>query len=159
MRKAFLLATLTSIIAALPAAGFGQVKVGTEFQVNSYTTSDQYFPSVSHGSDGSFVVVWQSSGQDGSGVAVEGQRYDSTGAAAGTEFQVNSYTTGDQRDPSVSHGSDGSFVVVWDSYGQDGSSFAVEGQRFCPEGDTVCQQIFADGFESGDSTQWSKTVP
>ena len=120
---------LATIAVAFPVAASGQIMVGLEFQVNSYTTGGQSRPIVSHGSDGSFVVVWQSLGQDGSEFAVEGQRYDSTGAPSGTEFQVNSYTTSAQVRPSVSHGSDGSFVVVWDSYTQDGSGSAVEGQR------------------------------
>ena len=134
--------------------------VGTEFQVNSYTTSSQSNPIVSHAADGSFVVVWQSNGQDGLGYATEGQRYDDAGAPAGNEFQVNTYTTGYQGFPSIAHAGNGSFVVVWHSDGQDGSNRAIEGQRFCPEGDTGCLGlIFADGFESGDTSAWSSSVP
>ncbi len=40
--------------------------VGTEFQVNSYTTHFQYLPAVAAGADGAFVVAWTSYGQDGS---------------------------------------------------------------------------------------------
>ena len=150
---------LATIVVAFPLAASGQIMVGPEFQVNTYTTSAQAGPSVSHGSDGSFVVVWQSYGQDGSGAAVEGQRYDSTGTPSGDEFQVNSYTTNSQYNPSVSHGSDGFFVVVWESYEQDGSGSAVEGQRFCSDSSAVCAEIFADGFESGDTSAWSNAVP
>jgi hypothetical protein len=45
---------------------------------------------------GGFVVVWQSFSQDGSYFGVFGQRYDSNGAASGSEFQVNTYTARDQ---------------------------------------------------------------
>jgi hypothetical protein len=38
----------------------------------------------------------------------------------GSEFQVNTYTTGYQQKSSVATDSDGDFVVVWGSYGQDG---------------------------------------
>ena len=38
---------------------------GAEFQVNTYTSSNQSFPSVSALSDGGFVVTWRSDGQDG----------------------------------------------------------------------------------------------
>jgi len=41
--------------------------VGSEFQVNTYTTGAQYFPSVAMDATGNFVVVWTSSGQDGDG--------------------------------------------------------------------------------------------
>ena len=54
--------------------------VGSEFHVNTYTTDDQYASSVAADAAGNFVVVWQSFGQDGSGLGVFGQRYDATGA-------------------------------------------------------------------------------
>ena len=50
-------------------------------------------------SDGGFVVTWTSDGQDGSGYGVYGQRYSSTGAAVGSEFQVNTATLHDQLRP------------------------------------------------------------
>jgi hypothetical protein len=104
---------------------------GMEFQVNSYTTSSQYHPAVSVNPDGSFVIVWGSSaGQDGSASSIRGLRFDSTGAPNGTEFSVNTYTTSYQNRPMVSSRGDGSFVVVWASFGQDGSNFGVHGQRF-----------------------------
>ena len=49
--------------------------VGLEFPVNSYTTSTQFAPSVAVDGAGSFVVVWNSGGQDGSGNGVFGQRF------------------------------------------------------------------------------------
>ncbi len=44
---------------------------------------------------------------------VYGQRYDNSGSAVGSEFRVNSYTTGDQRTPTVAMDGAGDFVVVW----------------------------------------------
>ena len=35
------------------------------------------------------------------------------GGAWAAEFQVNQYTTGDQRRPTVSHDSSGGFAVAW----------------------------------------------
>jgi hypothetical protein len=56
----------------------------------------------------------------------------------GAEFQVNSYTTGDQGGftgpPQVARGDDGRFVVVWRSAGQDGSGGGVFGQRYTRPG-------------------------
>ena len=43
--------------------------------MNIYTTSDQYHPAVAADSDGGFVVVWESLGQDGSSHGVFAQRY------------------------------------------------------------------------------------
>ncbi|MBP9727511.1 MAG: hypothetical protein KBD83_08645, partial [Gammaproteobacteria bacterium] len=103
---------------------------GNEFRVNSYTNSDQMYSSVAAFANGGFVVTWQSDGQDGSGFGVYGQRYDVTGVADGNEFRVNSYTNSHQIYPSVAALADGSFVVTWHSYKQDGSGFGVYGQRY-----------------------------
>ncbi len=52
------------------------------------------------------------------------------------EFQVNTYTTEQQRRPVVSHAPDGSFVVVWSSRIQDGGGGdSVQAQRFDSNGD------------------------
>jgi hypothetical protein len=72
---------------------------GEDFQVNTYTTGYQSNPAVAADAAGNFVVVWkstESAGADTSGSSVQGRRYDSGGAAFGDEFQVNTYTTGDQ---------------------------------------------------------------
>jgi hypothetical protein len=79
---------------------------------------------------GNFVVVWTSQLQDGSSNGVFGQRYESSGAALGPEFRVNTYTTDNQSAPSITADTTGNFVVVWDSVGQDGSSNGVFGQRY-----------------------------
>jgi hypothetical protein len=104
--------------------------VGPEFQVNSYTTSDQLLPQVAFDQDADpFVVVWQSNGQDGDGPGVFGQRYAAWGPAYGGEFRVNSYTTLAQGLPVVA-GIPSGFVVVWQSMGQDGSDYGIFGQRY-----------------------------
>ena len=117
--------------------------VGSEFEVNTYTTSGQYRTSVAVGSDGDFVVVWESngsSGGDSAGISIQGQRYDSAGSAVGSQFGVNTYTTSNQYRPSVAVGSDGDFVVVWESNGSSGgdnSSFSIQGQRYDSAGSAV----------------------
>ena len=114
-------------------------RVGTEFQANTYTTSFQRFPQVSGDGAGNFVVVWESYFQDGSGYGIFGQRYDSGGGQAGTEFQVNTYTTSSQYFPQVRGDSAGNFVVLWDS--PDGSSFGVFGQRYDSSGVQVGTEV------------------
>src|SRR5262245_59935861 len=89
-------------------------KTGPEFRVNSYTTGTQYSSAIAANPDGSVVVVWSSYGQgEVFGTDVRGQRFDASGGMLGTEFRINTYTTGFQRVPSVAAGPDGSFVVVW----------------------------------------------
>jgi hypothetical protein len=112
-------------------------KVGSEFQVNTWTTDEQENPSITSLSNGEFVVVWQSNDQDGSYYGVYGQRFDSNGNKVGSEFQVNTWMTNDQEYPSITSLSNGGFVVVWESYGQDGSFLGVYGQRFDSNGNKV----------------------
>src|SRR5688572_17193097 len=56
------------------------------------------------------------------------------GNPVGPEFLVNTYTPQGQHLPSVAVDSTGNFVVVWDSYYQDGSSDGVFGQRYASSG-------------------------
>jgi len=115
------------------AAGTPQ---GSQFQVNTYTTSTQFVPSVAMDADGDFVVVWTSYGSGGTDMSfgsIQGQSYNAAGSAVGSEFQVNTYTTTGQNDPKVALDADGDFVVVWHSNasgGTDTSDDSVQGQRF-----------------------------
>jgi len=110
------------------------VPLGGEFRVNTFTTSNQRFPSVASDSAGNFVVAWFSADQDGSGNGIFGQRYASNGAPVGAEFRINAYTTGHQFTPQVASDPAGNFVVVWYSGGQDGFGYGVFGQRFASNG-------------------------
>ena len=74
----------------------------------------------------------------------------------GEQFQVNSHTTGNQKEPSVAIDARDNFVVVWQSStsgGTDTFGNSIQGQRYSSG------IVFADGFESGDMSVWSTTVP
>jgi hypothetical protein len=118
----------------------GGSKIGGEFQVNTYTTSNQSGPSIASDSAGNFVVVWESygsAGSDTSAWSVHGRSYGASGSPTSAEFQVNSYTTDDQFIAAVASNSAGTkFVVVWESNGSAGSdtsNSSVQGQRYLPE--------------------------
>ena len=104
--------------------------LGSEFRMNSYTAGEQAAPSLAAIADGDWVAVWQSSGPDGSGSGIFGQRFTAGGVALGTEFAINTYLTNHQALPAVSSLADGGFVVVWQSDGQDGSGYGIFGQRY-----------------------------
>jgi hypothetical protein len=109
--------------------------VGDEFRANAYVTSIQAMPAVAIDPAGNFVVVWQSSGQDGNGYGVFGHRYDVNGASLGADFQVNTYVTGNQANPDVAYTADGGFVVVFQ--GPDASTNGVHARRFGANGAPV----------------------
>ena len=128
---------------------------GRSERVNSYSTGDQVFDiggeqasrsPLASWADGSYVVVWQSNGQDGSGWGVYGQRYAADGSAVGTEFQVNSYTSSTQMEASVVALAGGGFVVTWSSDGQ-----AVPTNGGVPYFDVYARVYDAAGVPGTDS--------
>jgi hypothetical protein len=128
--------------------------LGSEFQINTYTTDDQVTPAVAADPAGNFVVVWQSgdyygSGQDGSSAGIFAQRFSSTGARVGPEFQVNTYTTRNQRLPAVTMDAGGGFVVVWEGEG-DGDYGGVFAKRFAADGMPVGGEFLVNTYTEGD---------
>ncbi|WP_198157066.1 PKD domain-containing protein, partial [Aquincola tertiaricarbonis] len=114
------------------------VPVGPEWTVNTDASSSyQAEPAVAAAADGSFLIVWRSDGQDGSGAGVYGQRFAANGSAQGSEFRVNSYTDGSQYQPDVAALAGGGYIVVWHSDSQDGNSGGVYGQRLNASGAPV----------------------
>jgi len=105
-------------------------KIGDEFQVSSYTSLGQEHSDIAAFDNGNVAVVWHSDGQDGSGYGIYGQILDSSGNKIGDEFQINTYTTNDQRNPRISIFNNGNFVVTWHSDGQDGSGYGVYARIF-----------------------------
>jgi hypothetical protein len=145
--------------AGVPGYGvFGQLydstgaAVGAQFLINTYTTSSQYNAAVSAGADGDFVVVWQSSGQDGAGAGIFGQRLASSGTPLGGEFQVNTYTTGGQSAPTAAAGGSGSFVVLWQSSEGDGHWFGVFGQHYDDTGTPMGGEFQVNTYTTGDQS-------
>ncbi len=122
----------------------------SEFQVNTYTSSEQYYPDIAADADGNFVVVWTSEGQDGSGAGIYGQRYNSVGAPQGSEFQVNFTVDQSQAQPSVAMDADGDFVVAWQSEGSDSSGKGIVAQRLNALGVRQAAEIFVNTTTASD---------
>jgi hypothetical protein len=84
------------------------------FQVNGPTPDRAYEPAVTAAPDGGFVVVWNHTEQ-----GIFGQRYDSSGIASGTEFQVTTTTLNSF--PAVAADATGTFTVAWGSHPSAGA--------------------------------------
>ncbi|NJL77364.1 MAG: hypothetical protein HC892_22370, partial [Saprospiraceae bacterium] len=135
-----------SLLGFTPEATAQTYPFNKEFQVNTFTNSEQRNPSVAMDADGDFVTVWQSNGQDGNSYDIYGQRYNSDGTTAGAEFLVNTFTNNNQSAPSVAIEADGDFVVVWESYSQDGSGFGIYGQRYNSDGTTEGMEFLINTY-------------
>jgi len=105
--------------------------------------------------DGDFTLTARDTIFDAAGGALDG---DVNGAAGGdwtTTFtifptrQVNTTTNDSQESPSVVLGADGRYVVVWESYEQDGSSWGIYAQRYNPDG-TAAGDEFQVNTHTGD---------
>ncbi len=101
-----------------------------EFQVNQYEPNNQVWPRVAALDNGTFVVVWQSKEQDGSGYGIYGRVFDWLGQPVSDEFLVNGEIFTSQQRPRVAPCGRGGFVVVWQSNGQDGDGKAIFGRVF-----------------------------
>jgi hypothetical protein len=151
---------------AVPKTGseFGGAAASDEFQVNTYTTGDQPHPGVAVSTAGDFVVVWHSdgsSGTDSSGRSVHAQRYAADGSPAGVEFQVNTYTTGDQHRPGVAMDADGDFMVVWHSFGSAGTDTlgeSVQAQRYDASGNTVGDEFQVNTYTTNNQNSPSVAI-
>jgi len=91
-----------------------------DIAVNTYTTNTQSGASIATLSDGTFVVVWQSAGQNGKLLApfvnhgLYGQRYSSTGVRIGNEFVIaSSDPAADESTPVVTPLNNGRFAVAY----------------------------------------------
>ncbi|MCA2719621.1 Calx-beta domain-containing protein [Microcystis sp. M169S2] len=106
-------------------------KIGSEFLINTYTTGNQFYQSVTALGNGGFVVVWQSQNQDGSGYGIYGQQFDANCNKIGNEFAINQYTANNQWFPAITTLADGSSVIItWTSENQDGSENGIYVQKF-----------------------------
>ncbi len=123
--------------------------VNSEIHVNSTTASIQKFPSVAMDDDGDFVISWVSNNQDASTTyGIYAQRYNTSGAVAGGEFLVNTFTTSNQSNPSAVMDNTGNFVIAWESNNQDGSQYGVFAQRYSNLGATQGNEFRVNTFTS-----------
>jgi hypothetical protein len=122
------------IIGLAPAWSSAQVTAGGEFLVVAYITTVPSRPSLALDGSGNFVVAWQSFQGDGDGFGVFAQRFGADGQRRGSEFRVNTYTTGWQLEPWIASDAAGRLVVTWSSHGQDGSDEGVFAQRYDASG-------------------------
>ncbi|PWC43106.1 hypothetical protein [Azospirillum sp. TSO22-1] len=112
------------------------VKSGSEFIVNTTTSSVQRQPSIAALSNGGYVVTWLDAsgiGGDASNGAVHGQVFAADGTRVGEEFLVNTTTADQQHEAKVAALSNGGFVVAWrdeSRSGGDTDNAAVRGQVF-----------------------------
>ena len=119
-------------------------------RVNQFTTGSQQAASVAVNASGTFLVAWQSAGQDGNGDAVVARAYNSAGAALGSEFLVNQSTAGNQNEAAVAALSTGNFVVAWRGAAQDGSGDGVRARLIAAAGAATGAEFAVNAATAGN---------
>ncbi|MFQ5631524.1 MAG: hypothetical protein ACE5I1_22360, partial [bacterium] len=128
-------------------------KTGAEILVNSQTAGDQEKPALAMNSRGDFIVVWASHTHPDSIYDIKAQRYKNNQPAGGN-FLVNTTVEHSQTNPAVAMAADGSFIIAWDSWFQDGSDRGVFARRFDADGNKAGPE-----FQVNTTTANSQTRP
>ena len=119
--------------------------LGDDFRIDE-AGSGGAGPGVGGRDSGSFVVAWQRVA--GGDFLTYGRAFNASGAPLTGEFQVNTSTSSFALDPDVAMNAAGEFIVVWSN------DYELWSRRF-----ELHDQLFEDGFESGDTSAWSTTIP
>ena len=94
--------------------------------------------------DGRFVVTWQATGVDGSSTGIQGHFLTAAGVPTGSEFSINTTTTGVQSYSDIAVTSDGGFIVTWHGQGDNSSNtsdYGIWAQRFDSSGTKIGSEI------------------
>jgi len=126
---------------------------GAAQRANDNQDGDQQLPEIACRDDGGFVLVWESRGQDGDALGVFARSFDVAANAEAPEWQVNTYTTDNQRRPSLCISDDGSTTVVWDSYGQDGEGAGIYAQRYDADNQPIGGEVRVSDDRGGSQRE------
>lgn len=122
------------------------------FRVNEQGAGDQQNPKVKLLRDGGAVFVWQG-GEIGS-QDIFARFIGPDGTFRTGDMIVNTYTANQQMNPTLTVLTDGTIVVVWASYGQDGSMQGIYGQRMSASGAKVGNE-----FQVNQFTRYNQRTP
>lgn len=145
--------------------------VGDDFMVNTTTADAQGQPQAAFGPGGRSAIVWAGDDSGTESVDVYVQAYDRDGGKIGGEVRANDglASEDDHQDhptvrflPEPDAMGRPQFVVAWrDAADTTGSGAGPNGTGAgyrCFSFDDPAK-IFSDGFESGDTSSWSGSVP
>ncbi|HET9640000.1 MAG TPA: hypothetical protein VFP12_12420, partial [Allosphingosinicella sp.] len=130
-------------------------KVGGEFLVNTTIAGGQVVATIAALPSGRFVVTWSdpsATGGDTSSFAVRGQMFEADGTPVGSEFLINTVTSGNQSTQQVTALAGGGFAVSWSdasAVGNDTSGFGIKAQLFDSAGAKVGGEISVNTTTAG----------
>jgi hypothetical protein len=105
-------------------------RIGDIQKINSFQINEQKKPVISFLDNGNYVVCWQSDHVVAQDFNIYAQLFNENGKVHKKEVRINSQTTDNQINPRVCNLSNGSFVIIWQSYFQDDSGYGIFGQLY-----------------------------
>ena len=118
-------------------------KLGNETLVNNYTENEQERPALSMNNDGTFVIAWASHSGFNTIFDIKARLYKNDNPVS-DEFLVNTTTINSQTKSDVAINEEGNFVVVWESWYQDGSDKGVYAQLFDSDGNGIGNEFLVN---------------
>lgn len=112
----------------------------SEHRVNTTTAGAQVQPDAAKLTDGGYVIVWASPGQQTGSSDVLAQRYAADGTPVGTETRVGTNTATNQPQPAAAGLADGGYVITWRSLTDGAGPAAIVAQRFTADGSPIGTQ-------------------
>ncbi len=142
--------------------GIGAAVLNTGFQaghavrINNTASGNHFRPKVQVLADNNVLFVWDSTiaGKDSVYARFAKNSAAKKSAAYGTNFytgdiRVNTFTAGQSAEPAVAALPDGSAILAWSSYGQDGSMFGVFARRIkSTGGGATAKEFLVNQFTS-----------
>ncbi|HEV2155270.1 hypothetical protein [Bradyrhizobium sp.] len=130
--------------------------VGSETLVNSATSYSQFAPTVTGLANGGFAITWtddSGEGGDDDGTSIKAQLFAADGSKIGSEFLVNTETSGSQDNATITGLANGGFVVTWEDLSGtlgDDDATSVKAQIFAADGSKVGGEFLVNTATSSD---------
>ena len=139
--------------------------LGDEIRINQTPAGEQFDPDISIDDDGDALITWSEADPDnlpvtgpgqslrGVPILIRGRRVLTGSLRLGEEnFPEFTIASGILDFPAVATEANGDFVVLWEN-AFDGDGSGIFGLRY------GLDALFVDGFESGDVSEWTTSVP
>ena len=135
------------IYAKVYNSNFNVIK--SDFKVNTDASSTELTYPLALALNNQFVITWESKEQDGSDFGVFGQLYSNSGSKIGTEFQVNTETSGFQGNHNSAPLNQDTFCVVWESkVSQPTYHVELNGQLFSNNANKIGPEFRINSYNS-----------
>ena len=126
---------------------------GSEFLINTTIQGSQFQPTITGLEGDRFVVAWTDGSGTSGGGAIRGQIYEADGTPAGSEFLINTTTSGSQNTPAITALDAGRFVVSWSGDPWSGGNTTLYGQIFADDGTPAGSEFLINTPARGRQSQ------